>query len=409
MINRFKNSYFEAVFLLSPCFVSWGLVFNFYNVKHILSKLILLVCIYCLFFYRLEVKIKIKKNEISMFMFFLFIVGGYFSFLHYFNDGHFDFARTVFACLFYFLLVPSSVFNSKNLALLISLSSIMIISKGIYDSSILGEVRIGKVVNPGPYAYICSLLLITQLGLFLWELKRKVYSLILFYGVISIFLTYIVYLTGTRAAWLGLFIVLLYFVFSQFKIKGVTKGVIFSIAIGLLVVYISNVKFIHDRIARSVSEIHMMIEGDFNTSSGIRVDLWRNGLAIGSNSLFIGMSRSEELEEVQKAYEQKKLQVSAYRILNHSRSSYHNVYVQSFVKGGLVALFLMLVWIYLPTIFRKSDVLKISVPLTIMTVISSGFESQFTIYSACAYFYLLLTGYLILMDININKTGSFTE
>lgn len=401
MINRFKNSSFEAMFLLSPCFVSWGLIFNFYDIKHILSKLIFLVCIYCLFFYRLDLKIKIKKNEISTFIFFLFIVGCYFSFLHYFNDGHFDFARTVFACLFYFLLVPSSVFNYKNLALLISLSSIIIISKGIYDSAILGEVRIGKVVNPGPYAYVCSLLLITQLGLFVSELKRKFYSLILFYGVISIFLTYIVYLTGTRAAWLGLFIVLLYFVFSQFKTKGVTKGVIFSVAIGLLVVNFSNIKFIHERIARSVSEMHMMIKGNFNTSSGTRVDLWRNGLAIGSNSLFIGVPRSEEIEEVQKAYTQKKLQVSAYRILNHSRSSYHNVYVQSFVKGGLVALFLMLVWVSLPTIFRKSDVLKVSIPLTIMTVISSGFESQFTIYSACAYFYLLLTGYLIFMDINI--------
>lgn len=398
MIDRFKNSSLETIFLLSPCFIAWGWIFNFPDVKHILSKLVSIIGIYCIIFYREDLMIKVKNNSYSLFLFFLSIVGLYFSFLHYYNDGHFDFARAVFACLFYFLLVPKHVFNIRNLSIIISFSSVMTISKGVYDSSVLGEIRIGKIVNPGPYAYVCSLLLITQMSFFVSEFKRKLYPLMLCHGLISIFLVYIIYLTGTRSAWLGLLLISIYFVFYIFKNKGSVRSLVFGIVFGILTISFSNVKFIHDRIARSVAELNMMMEGNYNTSSGARIDMWKNGIVIGSNNFIFGVSRSLEIDTVKKLYAQKDLQLSAYRILNHSRSSYHNVYIQSLVKGGLIALFLMLVWVSMPIVFSKSDVLNISIPITIMTVICSGFESQFTIYSACAYFYLLLVGYLILLD-----------
>ncbi|WP_341659406.1 O-antigen ligase family protein [Vibrio sp.] len=401
MIGRLKSSSLEAIFLLSPCFIAWGLIFNLSDVKHILSKLISLICVYCFFFYKEEIFSKINKH--SLFLSFLFFVGCYFSFLHYYNDGHFDFARAVFACFFYFLLVPSRVFNSKNLALLISLASVITIGKGIYDSNILDGMRIGRIVNSGPYAYICGLLLITQMGFFVSELKEKRYPLILFHSLVSAFLVYIIYLTGTRSAWLGLMLVLLYFSVYLFKNKGVTKGVIFSLIIIFIAINFMNIKYTHDRIALSINEVNMMINGNYNASAGTRVDLWRNGISIGSNSVLFGVSRSEEIKAVQKSYEQKHLQFDAYRILNHSRSSYHNVYVQSFVKGGLVAFFLMLTWVFLLILFRKRDRLKVSAPITIMTVICSGFESLFTIYSSCAYFYLLIIGYLIIMDRSDDK------
>jgi O-antigen ligase len=403
MIDKFKNSPFETIFVLSPCFISWALVFNFPDVKHILSKLVFFVCLYCVSFYGREVKDKINNLKVFAFLSFLLLLGMYFSFLHYYNDGHFDFPRAIFSCFFYFLLVPRRFFNLQNFGVLVSLASVFTVTKGIYDDFAFEGVRIGQVVNPGPSAYVFGLLLILQVGFLVVEFRNRNYPVSICYGLLSLLLLYAVYLTGTRTAWLGLSIVLLHIVICFFKHRGVVKGLVLCIFIGLVLIKFSSVNYTHERIDRTIHDIEMMMGGDYNSSSGTRVDLWANGVAFGKESFILGISRDEELKAVQKAYAQNEMQDFAYEILNHPRSSYHNVYIQSFVKGGLIALLLMLVWVFMPIIFNKRDALKVAIPITVMTVICSGFESQFTIYSACTYFYLLLMGYLILLGKNVNK------
>ncbi|WP_171323823.1 O-antigen ligase family protein [Vibrio tubiashii] len=343
-------------------------------------------------------KEKLKEREFIFFFSFIFFLGSYFSFLHYYNNGHFDFARTVFSCFFYLFLVPVRFFNLRNLGLLVNLASLFTATKGIYDSFLNEGIRIGQVVNPGPSAYVFGLLLILQVCFTIVEFRRGNYQGSFFCVILSFLLIYTVYLTGTRTAWLGLFLVLVYLLIYLFKKKSAKSGAILCIFVVLVLVGLFKVDYTHERISRSIDEVQMMLGGDYNTSSGTRVDLWFNGIAIGKENFLIGVPNDKEREAVQNAYENNEIQFSAYRILDHPRSSYHNVYIQSFVKGGLIALFLMLVWVFMPIVFSKSDVLNISMPITIMTVICSGFESQFTIYSACAYFYLLLVGYLILMD-----------
>ncbi|MGY5538974.1 O-antigen ligase family protein [Vibrio brasiliensis] len=405
MIEKFKNSSLETIFLLSPCFIAWGLVFNINDIKHVLSKLIFLICIYCFVFHKNNIRDKFLNKGILFFLAFLCLVGSYFSFIHYFNGGHFDFPRAVFACFFYFLFVPYRVFSYQNLLIIVSASSFFTIIKGLYDSYVMGIDRIGEIVNSGPFAYVCSLLLIVQVHFLLRSLNKKEYKLTLINGLLSVFMIYIITLTGTRTAWLGLICVCIYSFILFIKKERFTRAIPFLVLFLVILMMMSDSKLIQERIERSVYEAELVLNGNFNSSLGMRFDMWVNGVVIGSKAPILGVSKDVEKKEVDAAFSRGEMQKGAHKILSHPRSSYHNVYIQGFVKGGVIGLTIMMAWVFFPLLSPYREILSISMPLTIMTAFSSLFESQFTIYSACTYFYLLLIGFMI----HINATENIQE
>ena len=405
MLKVLKNSTVENIFLLMPFFISWGMVFNISGSKHLLSRLIGVICLYLVIFYRKDILKEISNNTINFFVVFLTSLAVYYSFLHYYNDGHFDFPRTVFACIFYALFLPRKFANKYYFSLLISASSIITILIALYDSFFLEIRRVGEVVNSGPYAYICAIMLIVQSYLFYVEFKlNKISKFSILYGLLSIGLLFVIYLTETRTAWLALFFIVIYFIFKTFCLENKKYGVSLVLITILFAVFAFFQPKVQSRLNTSLNDVRLIIGGNLTSSSGSRIDMWINGLKIGMESPFIGVKNQTEQDLVKQAFDNKEMQFVAYDILEHPRSSYHNVYIQSFVKGGAIALILMMVFTLLPVLLTSQSVLApIAWPITIVTLICSMFESQFTIYSSVVYFYLLLIIYSL--KLSVNKTG----
>lgn len=403
MISKFKYSKSESIFLLSPFLIAWGGIFNFHDVKHILSKLIAIISVYCLILYRNEVKEKLRYKSKAYFLLFLLVVYGLYSFLYYYNDGHFDFARAVISCFFLFLLIPSRLFNRRNLFFVVSSCSVVTILSALYESYFLDVLRVGYVVNSGPYSYVYSLLLVMQCYFLfsnrdnatrLYKISGFAFNLIVVLGLL-----FVIYMTVTRTAWMGISLVCLFYLFKMVKDYS-PKLVCISFLIGIFSLFLLSTqpKF-KSRIDTTVAEANLIKLGDYTSSFGSRIDMWKNGIAFGKNSPIIGLNRKVEIQLVADSYNHNKMQKLAYKILNHSRSSYHNVFVQAWVKGGVVALVVMSILVFALPIFKVNRHYQtLIIPITILTFIASLLESQFTIYSSCTYFYLLFIGWQILSD-----------
>ena len=201
----------EKIFILSPCLWAWAVVFNFPDSKHILSRLIVFVCLYSLLVFRKELVFKFNDDGLVKYICVLLFSGIYYSYLHFFRGGHFDYARVVFAVLAYFIFVPNRFFSMKNIIFIFILSSVVFLAIAVREKLSLHIPRIGYIVNPGPYAMATGFLILVQVCIFK-SLNLKMKSIVSF----NIFcLLYCLLFSKTRAVWIALIICM--FIFFKFE------------------------------------------------------------------------------------------------------------------------------------------------------------------------------------------------
>ncbi|WP_339386199.1 O-antigen ligase family protein [Vibrio caribbeanicus] len=409
IISQKNKKNLETVFLLSPIFWSWGVVFNFTDTKHFLSRLMAVVSVYCFVLYRNEIKYKWKVREYRVFIVFLAAIASLYSFLHVYNSGHFDFARVVWSLFFYFLLIPDKVFTKNNLKVILVFSSAILFMVAIYHHSYLHIGRVGFIVNAGPYAYIVGLMLILSSYLVLdcVLLSRKKESLILF--LTSVSLATLLLWSQTRTSWLALVVVVIYVV-VRFASRRQWTNVIVSTSILIIIsLALGSTTQVQERLSYFKKDIAEVQNGNYESSFGTRIDMWSHGKVLFMSNPLLGIDLESERISINKAKEEGKIGKGAYWILNQERPNYHNVIVQALVKGGILGSVFAIFWCGLFLALRKSKIIFINrafPALTIFTIMSVQFESQFTIYAATSYFYIFMVGFLILIDSSSSKSRS---
>lgn len=391
---KFKNTLLEKAFVLSPFFWSWAIVFNVPSSKHVLSRFIAIVCVYLIIAYKGELKENFKIKHKSVYVSILLLSFLYYAFLHVYNDGHFDFARVLITTGIFLFLVPGRFFSENSFKYLISISSVLFVLFGLYEKHVTGVNRIGMLVNSGPYAFVCGLLLISQINLLLIDKNRN--SVITNLALVS-GLLYVTYLTGTRGVWLGVAACLTIFLCYYMVVSQSRHKYWLLLIIPFAFFSVSSLDSVNRRVNGAINEINNVLsKSNFNSSSGARLDMWRNGLVYWQSSPVLGVDREQEYKLIEDSFQKKEMQKSAhYHLTRTDRSSYHNVYIQSLVKGGVVGFALMLLMLVAPLWLASDKTRRLVMGITLFALISSTFESQFTIYSSCAYFYILLIGFII--------------
>lgn len=391
---KFKNTPLEQAFVLSPFFWSWAIVFNVPNSKHVLSRLIAIICVYLIIAYKGELKENLKIKHKRIYVSILLLSFLYYVFLHVYNDGHFDFARVLISTSVFVFLVPERFFSENSFKYLISISSVLFVLFGLYEKHITGVDRIGMLVNSGPYAFVCGLLLISQFYLLIsYKNKLNVYI----NSVLAFGLLYTIYLTETRAIWLGLSAVFIICLLYYFMVSKTKKKYWLLLILPVVFYTVFSIDSVNGRVSGTIYEVNKVLsKSNFNSSSGARLDMWRNGLVYWQKFPLFGVDKKQEYKLIEDSFRKKEMQTSAhYHLTRTDRSSYHNVYIQSLVKGGVLGFALMLLMLIAPLCLISNKTRKFMIGITLFTLISSSFESQFTIYSSCAYFYILLMGFII--------------
>lgn len=323
----------EILFLLSPAFMVFAVIFNVPNTKFIVSRLTALVCVYCLFFYRKAIFLNFNNDRFKCFIKLSFLVIGYFSLLYIMRGDEFSFARSLLVTTLYLALVPWYKIDRKIFVYLILISALVNGGWAIYEHFVIGNDRVGRAVNPIPYALYCVSMLLCCLYLVRTvQLKLFIKSIAV---VAALGCTYALLLTDVRGVWLALPFTLLPLFITRESFHLTSKKNVASLVLALVTFLgIASTNIVQERWERTAQEFHRITHGDYGSSIGVRLTLWKNGLdllndgpvlGIGSDDLRIGIDNSSE---------------QWIRGFAHL----HNQYLQVLVESGLFGLLILTVW-----------------------------------------------------------------
>lgn len=368
----------ERVFLLSPVILVFSVVFNFYDTKFLISRAIIIVSLYCLFFHR-DAIVREFKSKIRALCFGV-VACSYFFLMQFINEGNSDLPRSILFVLIYFSFVPKATF-SKNV--LFYLSCLACFSSGvlaIYETCWLDVDRVGYLtLNPIPFSYYSGLSLIVMLGVFFSISKENIdrSKLVCVSACLPLVLFSII-LSQTRATYLSLLIISVVYLVVVLLKKPSKKVVatILSLFVSVLAL-LWQVDDIRLRVVDAFKQVQNFSHNDYYSSTGMRVKLWETGLKISQDSLFIGHSKSEISTKATALIDDKVVPSYLKQFLVHPNPNFHNQFIQTLVDSGFIGLLLILAFIFLPTVMKSGILGNLGLYISLYTVICLWFDSIF--------------------------------
>src|SRR5262245_36497884 len=179
------------------------------------------------------------------------------------------------------------------LAFCISASVLVILSWSL-RSTPGGLWRQEKTVDPGvtvkDYIAQSSIFALCALGLLgyaarLWQERRLRLALIVA-SLAAVFIANLVYVATARTALVVIAVLLLLLAFRQAGWKGTLIAGLVGGATGAML--LASSPYLHDRLARSVSEIHNYRAGNSITSGGLRLEYWEKSVEFVAAAPMIG-------------------------------------------------------------------------------------------------------------------------
>lgn len=177
------------------------------------------------------------------------------------------------------------------------------------------------------------------------------------YLVTSLLCMFLLILHGSRGAWVGLLLVVIFLV--TFYIKTEFKKII--LMLGLVVCFIGINMLIPNspllkRVEHFQSDSHHILNHNYQNSSGIRLFLWNNSVEMFKSSPFTGVGMYEIEAENCRLYER--------GILPNCFQHMHSIYFHELAANGLIGFigllmtFLIALIFFLKNIFSKNLLIK---------------------------------------------------
>lgn len=393
----------EKVFLLSPVILVFSVIFNFHDTKFLISRAIVIVSFYCLFFYRNTI-VNEFKSKLRVILFGL-AACSYFFFMQFMNEGNSDLPRSILFVLIYYSVIPNALFSKSTLFYLASLGCASSGILAIYETYWLGVDRVGYLtLNPIPFAYYSGLSLIVMLGSLGSTSLGNVgkFKLVCVSSCLPLAVCAVV-LSQTRATYLSILIVsvmyLIFLVNKKPSKKNVASTLILFLSISTLLWQVDDIRL---RVVDAFNQVQNFSHNDYYSSTGMRVKLWETGLIISQDSFFVGHSKSDISEKTTKLIDAGEVPSYLKQFLVHPNPNFHNQFIQALVDSGLIGLVLILTFILLPAMATSCSIKSLGVFVSIYTAICLFFDSMFLYNHTLILFAFLL---LIFYAISIKESG----
>ncbi|WP_188008899.1 O-antigen ligase family protein [Grimontia hollisae] len=342
-IIPFNKQRLEALFLLSPLAVLFLGIFNIAETKSILSRLIPLVCVYCLWFYRDALKQNWQAARTRPLMITSLVAFFYFGFLHLLRGDEFDFSRTLVTCLIYLLMLPWAQLPRHYLTRMLIFAAILCGLNAMYEFWGLGIQRVGVATNPIPYALFCAFMVLSALHQCLMA-KSWPWRIVSGLGV-ALAGTAIV-LTDVRGVILFLPVVMVYMVLRIVQPSFRTYlAALLAVALLCGLGYKAFEDKIKQRIAVTEYEFTQIANGNFNTSIGIRLTLWLQGKEIVSQAPIFGVGDDALREDISARFNRG----------DSNPPHLHNQYFDTLARYGVLGLMVLLAWFVSPLLYVTSS------------------------------------------------------
>lgn len=401
-LNFFIN--LENLALLSPFIWLMVGVFNIPDGKSVLSKLIIILAIYCLIRFRGEYKINLNNPTFKALSLFNIIIFSYIGLQNIFNDESFRFARTLFYTQVYLTVLPWHRINFRLISFIITVGAMFVGIGAIYETSVLQLTRAGyNAVNPIPYANYAAILCITCMY-FLFIFKNRILLKIFYFLGILSSLTAIL-LSGTRGVWISSIIILAVLIIEVLKIT-TKKNILTSLIIILIVISggaFTASDIIIKRYQETNLEFNKIANENMNSSIGIRLQLWERGLSYIKENPILGTGTKKYLDQIE---EDKKVGLITPVAAPLARDHFHNQFIDTLVRTGFIGLALLIVWIFLPVWLHNRDkkyLLRNWAMASGIIMLIGGLTDVPFLHAQIVYFYSMLMGITLLT----NKGATF--
>ncbi|WEM42438.1 O-antigen ligase family protein [Photobacterium sp. DA100] len=296
--------------------------------------------------------------------------------------------RTLIVVSIFLLTFPRERINIQGLPLLLLIGAIISFLYTLYFSVYLDIPRSKQPINAIPFAI--TLCLLATVSLFIFFKERRIITLLSFF-----LLAISIIITETRGAIIPLTvsssILLLYKIFERNNIKKLITTSIF----GTFFIISLSYGFVEARVNATVAEIQSISEGNYNTSIGLRLQMWQASPELISINPIFGLGDNHK-QELQRLYKAGKIDKS---LAKYSPTHYHNQYIDKIIKSGVIGFILFLLAVYYPiyACFIKANensnkecIIAITAAFSLICLTDSPFSQTFTLYP------LLLINYFIL-------------
>lgn len=291
----------------------------------------------------------IRRNLNDKGLWLLTVVVLYSIFSYYYHGYSSSEIRALLSASLLLIFFPRKVITRNDLKWLIFLGSLTIAFSTYYFSEYLHIERSLWPINGIPHSTMGAVIAILALTFFIHEKNtnsRIVFLLSLFMAVTSVLIN------QTRGVWLALTVSITIILFLNISIKSINwKFTLLTIAILFVGIYIAAPK-IKLRVEQTQGEITKIQSNNFDSSFGVRLQLWNASPKIISEQPVIGSGYDYN----------KRLEVLAsegYLSKDLIRfSHFHNQYIDRLVKNGFIGLVLLFAILLYPLIINLSVVNK---------------------------------------------------
>lgn len=207
----------------------------------------------------------------------------------------------------------------------------------------------------------------------------------------------LVFQTGTRGAYLALIVfgsILLFLKREKIFVPGKISLIIsFSVVVIVLSMMTSLVS---DRFHRTISEVSQIVDGNQNTSIGIRFQLWSIAYDLGKSSPVFGVGFDQQAALSRFENENVGVEISPQL---RALPNFHNLYLDLFAKSGILMIF-SLFFLLISSLTYLKDNTRTPI-LAVMTVLFICGFTDVVLYSG-VYIMLLMVGVSALRASRLN-------
>ncbi|EOW6616061.1 O-antigen ligase family protein [Vibrio fluvialis] len=339
MNNPLAKKNLSEVVLLLPFIFSFVLMIWFEGASKVLVITTVLSLLCAITVYRKNIKALMSENLRQPFHILLWVFALFIFFQSWLNGVSSREIRTILCLSLIALYFPFQKIRPSYYQTIVILGCCTIFLNSAYFNIVLGLNRESGVINAIPYAGIAALLALWALH---FSFEAHTSKMRLLFGMLALLPLICLVLTESRGVWLAFICASLVLSWGKFKLtfkKMLVAGVVVSAAMMLL-----SGSFIEQRIEKTHYEIEQIQKGNMNTSMGLRIQMWQAAVKLADGNWLLGLG-NEHFEKLELLYKQNKVSKALY---DYHPPHYHNQFIDSVVKSGLIGLVFLLLLLMLP-------------------------------------------------------------
>ncbi len=337
----------STVLILLPCIFVFSFIILRENASKTLVSLIVISLVATVARYRQDLKIIIVENSRNPYHFLIWALTLFTLLLNHLYGVSGKEIRVLLSISIFALYFPFKIIKPHSYQLILLVGCIIIFINSLYYNIYLDTLRWAGEVNPIPYASVAAVLTILSVNVAIntHNLNKKVVFIIAAALACASLI-----LTETRGVWLATLCGLLIIGVGFAKLLN-KQALIALLVLAVPIAFLSS-DFIIKRYHYTKYEMQKIEQGDFNSSFGLRMQMWQATPKLIEDNFLLGLGK-QHTEKLESLYKQGIVSKYLYRF---NPPHYHNQFIDSVVRSGIIGLFFLLLLLFLPLyLIRHKD------------------------------------------------------